>query len=187
MTLGTTRASDAKAGSSGYYAPEVARSAEDPINPGLLEASESLDVWSLGVLLFELCAGRTLFRQDISNDDLVDGTDLTRLFTWGTISDNNLSEVFTGVEAKDANDAYLGAAKHLIRWCLKGKAAERPTVAQILAHPFLQASGNPSSALTLPVALPMRYTFFISHAQGDAASTAKSVYSVTKQLGVECW
>ena len=186
MTLGTTHASDAKSGSTGYYAPEAARLAEDPINRELLEASESLDVWSLGVLLFELCTGRTLFRQDISNDDLVDSTDLTRLFTWGTISDKNLSDVFKGVENKDA-DAYRGPAKHLIRWCLKGRATERPTVAQILAHPLLQAGGNPGSAVTLPVDLPMRYTFFVSHAQGDAASTAKSVYSVTKQLGVECW
>ena len=92
--------------------------------------------------------------------------------------------MFKGAE-DEAASVYRGPAQHLIRWCLKGRASERPSVTQILAHPLLQ-EGDPSS-LPLPVKLPMRYTFFISHAQGDAASTAKSIYSACKTLGVECW
>ena len=33
----------------------------------------------------------------------------------------------------------------------------------------------------------MRYSFFISHAQMDAASTAKSFYNVANRLGAHCW
>ena len=145
-------------------------------------ASESLDVWSLGALLFELCSGHNLFRHDISNDNLVDANDRTRLFTWCTISDNELAGVF---DDEASAGEYQGPAQHLIRWCLKGRPAERPTVAQILAHPLLQTD-NPAT-LALPIELPMRYTFFISHAQGDAASTARSVFSMCDQLGVHCW
>ena len=51
-------------------------------------------MWSLGVMLFELCTGHTLFGQDIANDELVDAMDLTRLCVWHTVSDDDLSEVF---------------------------------------------------------------------------------------------
>jgi len=62
MRLGVSRGRDEKRGSSAYYAPEVARWAEDR-SVVVLIASEALDVWSLGALLFELCNGCTLFRQ----------------------------------------------------------------------------------------------------------------------------
>ena len=63
MRLGIARGRDEKPGSSAYYAPEVARWAEDLLAIVPLIASEAMDVWSLGALLFELCNGRTLFRQ----------------------------------------------------------------------------------------------------------------------------
>ena len=63
MRLHITRSRDEKPGSSAYYAPEVARWAEDLLAIVPLIASEAMDVWSLGALLFELCNGRTLFRQ----------------------------------------------------------------------------------------------------------------------------
>lgn len=33
----------------------------------------------------------------------------------------------------------------------------------------------------------MKYRFFISHAQVDAASTAKAMYGMLARLGVHCW
>ena len=106
---------------------------------------------------------------------------ISRAFFWRTISVNQLADVFQGAE-DEAASVYRGPAQP-IRWCLRSSVG-RPSLKQILAHPLLQ-EGGPSSLL--PVELPMRYTFFISHSQGDAASTAKSVYSACKTLGVECW
>ena len=47
-------------------------------------------VWSLGVVLYELCTGRHLFAQDISNDEMVDAEDTLRLCTWLCITDELL-------------------------------------------------------------------------------------------------
>ena len=60
---------DLKQGSSGYYSPEVARWVEARSEGDIhsvaydLVSSAALDVWSLGMLLFELCAGQHLFSQ----------------------------------------------------------------------------------------------------------------------------
>ena len=69
MRLGIARGRDEKPGSSAYYAPEVARWAED-LSVVPLIASEALDTWSLGAVLFELCNGRTLFRQGAKGDKI---------------------------------------------------------------------------------------------------------------------
>ena len=48
---------------------ELARlgSSHEPVSVRQLAvADRSFDIWSLGVILFELCTGRTLFSQDVS-------------------------------------------------------------------------------------------------------------------------
>ena len=45
------------------------------------------------MVLFELCAGHALFRQDTSNDELVEDTDRTRLCTWHTVGEQQLGLV----------------------------------------------------------------------------------------------
>ena len=90
---------------------------------------------------FELCVGRSLFRQDIANDALVDvDTDLMRLCLWRGIGDDELGGAFADDIASGkacAAEAVRRWAMHLIRWCLQGEAKKRPTDAEILNHPFL--------------------------------------------------
>ena len=124
--------------------------------------------------------------QDTNNDELVDLQDWTRLCSWHTISDDELAPVFSVDDGGDKDSpvnlgAIVSDAKNLIRWCLKGKPEERPTVAQILAHRFLSAES------ALPKILPMQYHAFLSHAQADASGTVATLYHEYRQRGLHCW
>jgi hypothetical protein len=60
--------------SSAYAPPELARirtATGQGWRGELRRADPSFDIWSLGVVLFELCTGRTLFSQDTSNDERI--------------------------------------------------------------------------------------------------------------------
>jgi hypothetical protein len=164
--------------SSAYAPPELVRIKATQGRAGTLErAHGSFDVWSLGVILFELCAGRTLFAQDTSNDELVSAADITRLCVWHTITDEELEPVLMDAEAEARTK---DAARNLIRWCLKGRAEDRPTVDEVLAHPFLGGD-------SVMKPLVMRYHGFLSHAQADASGTVAALYLLYKQFGLHTW
>ena len=59
-----------------------------------------------------------------------------RVCNWNCISDDELNEVFRRV-GNNCSDVRRRAAMHLIRWCLQGNPADRPTAEQVLQHPFL--------------------------------------------------
>jgi serine/threonine protein kinase len=159
---------------SAYMAPELARcTLAKSLQP---TAALSMDIWSMGVVLFELCAGRMLFAQDTNNDEIADLSDQTRLCTWVTISDAELEHVLATCD--DAQS--VADAKELIRWCLQGNPDERPTAQQVLGHRFLRPDGKVSPQ-------PMRYHAFFSHAQADAGGTVATLYFAYKCLGLHTW
>ncbi len=135
--------------STAYSPPELARVRASG-GEQLQIASTSFDVWSLGVMLFELCTGRTLFRQDTSNDDLLMDEDKDTLCAWQEISETELEEVFASLEADDIADIKRQDAKHMIRWCLQGDPLQRPDVKELLRHRFLNTSSAEPPAEVAP-------------------------------------
>ena len=167
--------------STGYCAPEFARyyfNAADGNVPAP-SMTTAYDVWSLGVLLFELCTGQHLFSQDISDDNLVNDIDKAVLSTWHTIPDDQLDLVFPSMPKRTK---LVEDAKDLIRACLKGRPSERPSTQDILDHPFLN-----DNAPRVANRQSMKFHGFLSHAQGDASGTAGTLYSLHKNLGVHLW
>ena len=182
--------------------------------PGTVAAAASFDSWGFGVVAFELCAGRPLWAQDTSDDALVGRGDWAKLCCWHTASDGDLADVFAwcrpqgdaehsggggggaGDEA-EAEAPRVAAARHLIRWCLKGDPAARPTLEEALAHPFLRPEGvtegtpAPPHLLPPPLALqpllPVRHRFFVSHCQADSSGAARALYHGLGALGCSCW
>merc|ERR1711968_162898 len=138
--MGSSRSIEAKAGSSGYYAPEVARWLVSQKQKHEIELSyeASQDVWSFGSVLFELCTGRNLFPLDLNDDSMVEEEDLTRLCAWSCLDDKALDGVFKNCETCDPETR--AQAQHLIRWCLQGDPSDRPSFEKILQHPFLSQS-----------------------------------------------
>jgi hypothetical protein len=152
------------------------------------------------VVLYEICSGRPLFTKNSANDTLVSFEDKASLCVWNTISDAMLDPVFQSVVESECK--WKEGAKDLIRWCLKGRPEDRPTVKEILAHPFINPakffSGDSEASVPIPRDLPvqlaveiscraMKYHAFISHAQADASGTASTLHLAFKRLGVQTW
>ena len=97
LALGEPRSKKHKIGSSAYFSPEVMRwvVAEDNSESQPFETTAGMDVWAFGAVLFELCTGRHLFGQDISDDVLLRSQEKTKLCAWNDISDIELEEVFS--------------------------------------------------------------------------------------------
>ena len=87
----------AKQPSTGYCPPEMARVVRDALRDGAVPGDERMaaalatytadvayDMWSLGVVLYQLCTGKTLFHCDLNDD--VDGAEMKRLCEWSAAS-----------------------------------------------------------------------------------------------------
>ena len=248
LERGSTASRHHKLPSSGYAAPEVRRWVID--KDQTLHADPSLDVWSLGVLLFELLAGRHLFAQDINSDTMVDETDTKRLLVWLCAPDSLIELVCPDDhghskrdEARDAgldgqntahtaasadagaNAAAAGASKvaaplsraaaqaeaaidavrqrearHLVRWCLQGEPAMRPTIDDLLSHQlfdhrskgethrvFRQSPPSVGPSVVARRSDRMAYHVFISHMQAEASGEVGTLAAALQNVGVTAW
>jgi hypothetical protein len=95
---------------------------EEKAVPPVLIIRHECDTWALGVVIIELCNGRTLFPQDMANDELVDHMrDLTKLCVWRDIPDRELGLVFR--DSPSVSTAARVCAQNLIRRCLSADLA----------------------------------------------------------------
>ena len=93
----------------------------------LVEASENIDAWSLGVLAFALLTGEPLF-SSTRNDDCATGKDMHLLYTWGKRPEI-LLERFKKIKDE--------AARDLVQQLLQREPEKRPSIGELLEkHAF---------------------------------------------------
>lgn len=99
--------------------------------PQLLDtypASPSIDVWAFGKVIYEALVGKPLIAR---NENMY-------LSIMGYWDENSLTQVVSAVE-KNGNGS---VAADLITHCLCGDPQKRPTIEEILSHPFWSVSSN---------------------------------------------
>ena len=98
-------------------------------------ASESIDIWSFGTILFALCSGDALFK--VNRDD--DFSDAISLLALATLTDAKISDV---IERSITMEG-METAKDLLRLILKTDSFDRPkSMDKILRHPFFLVSSS---------------------------------------------
>ena len=135
----------------------------------LLPASPSYDMWSVGVIFFELCAGEPLFLSD--EEDNIDADALVSLEQWSNdLKRKKLSKI---------NDPY---ARHLLSQLLQKDPKRRPLTRRVLAHPFL--TGKKAQRL---VGEKAEYDVFISYRVASDMNHAERLYNLLTARGLKVW
>uniref|UniRef100_A0A7S0UKY2 Protein kinase domain-containing protein n=1 Tax=Pseudo-nitzschia delicatissima TaxID=44447 RepID=A0A7S0UKY2_9STRA len=129
-------------------ATEQLEQLDSPIQNERLKANEQMDVWSYGVVLYQMVTtGDGLFRCD-RDDNLINEQEQLRVANWKGISDEDLGHVLS----KCDNQKYTESVKDLLRRCLNADPRKRPASMkkileiledsffpkQILEHSFFQ-------------------------------------------------
>ena len=134
-----------------------------------LLASPSFDMWSLGVLLYQLCAKEPLFLCD--DDDNLDSLALRDLYEW---TDEFKTEKLYKI------DNLL--ARNLVSRLLNKDPRKRPTASSILLHPFLC-----DSTMTRTTSREKTYDVFLSYREASDENLAMLLYEHLTVLGFKIW
>lgn len=130
---------------SAYMPPEVAQVvfSKKGGKKHLPKATEKMDVWAFGVVLYQLLTGLHLFHTDVPNDRLYRTDERAELMNWLCLDKDRESLILhranEGVYFDEGSWMNLfDNAKDLVNWCLQGHYSNRPTFNEILQHPFLK-------------------------------------------------
>ena len=140
--------------------------------------------------------------------NLLQAKDIATLCLWHTIGDDLLDRVFVSIVQDEACDEKtietIKNAKHLVRWCLKGDASERPSVDAILKHPFLmkdivvnqfhsdddthlENEPTDSDFSNMLIDLPMKYHAFLCFPCNDGGLLGAILNQALSDIGVRLW
>jgi ankyrin repeat protein/serine/threonine protein kinase len=124
----------------------------------LVPAAPSFDVWSVGMILYELCVGETLFHAN--GQDNIDEEQLLALYHW--------TDEF---KQKRLNKIKDKVARNLISQLLSKDPSKRLPVTRVLAHPFI--TGKPFTRLVGQAPL---YDVFLSYRVATDQCHARELY-----------
>lgn len=98
-----------------------------------IEATEAIDLWSLGTILYTLCTNRSLFEMNTRTDDLADGKAMSELYHW----DNKKRDDKLNRTKFDDH-----AAKELLRKLLSKNPDDRGTISKLLDDPMCKGGSD---------------------------------------------
>jgi serine/threonine protein kinase len=131
-------------------------------------AHQSYDIWSLGIILYQMCTGEQMF---LSSYDSLAESDLEVLHEW--------SDVFTRQKMQKITQSL---PRNLVSRILTKDPAKRPSLSAILAHPFL--SGRPIVRLVGEAAM---FDVFISYRKDTDSEHARYLRELLMAKGWRVW
>ena len=108
------------------YTPLIVKDI-DKLPYDLVQASEAIDLWSLGVMLYKFETDEDIFNIDQRNDDLKRFEDMEKLACW---DGDKMNETLL-VEVKDVQ------ARDLLGKLLSKDPVKRGSIAEVSKHPYM--------------------------------------------------
>jgi serine/threonine protein kinase/Leucine-rich repeat (LRR) protein len=135
----------------------------------VLPADPAHDIWSLGAVLYMLVTNKSLFFVDAKDD--IEEADLLIL--------RNFPKEFKRERLKRVKHTYV---RNLLSLMLSKSPSKRPSVKQILAHPFLSGQAAPRL-----VGQEAEFDVFISYRQNSDRRHVESIYDKLTAMGLNVW
>ena len=134
-------------------------------------ASPSHDIWAFGVVMYELLSGTTLFHTDFK-DNIVSQEQLQEL--------RNFTLSF---KAKKLSEIVDSVGRNFVAQMLNKDASRRPTMTNILSHPFI--SGKTTAARLLGE--KASFDVFISYRVTSDVALAQELFDKLTAAGFKVW
>ena len=152
-----------------YTLDESKRPITSSLSYELLPAHPSFDIWSLGVTLYHVFCGETLF--NANDEGNIDLEQREILYHW--------TDEFKNKKLDKITDAL---AHNLLYRLLSKDSSKRPDIPHILVHPFL--SNKNVSRL---VGEEAEYDVFISYRVASDSHHAAHIYHELTKMGLRVW